>query len=169
MNRLIPALLILLSLNTLTRTADDPVPHPNDPVLQSEHMDMLALVPESSATHIAVADGNWSEPATWKGKKLPEADAKVHIPRGKTVTVDKVSTTALRTVRVDGKLEFATDCDTCLIVDTLVIPPGGEMTIGTPKTPIATDKKAQLIFADPGPIDTNWDPNQLSRGLIAHG
>jgi len=37
------------------------------------------------------------------------------------------------------------------------------------KKPIAADKRARIIFADRGPIDTNWDPHLLSRGLIAHG
>src|SRR5262249_14198923 len=30
-------------------------------------------------------------------------------------------------------------------------------------------KQARLVFADRGPIDTNWDPHLLSRGLVSHG
>src|ERR1051326_5981990 len=150
-------------------SGSDPLPHPNDPVLQNEHLDMLALVPAADATHAAIADGGWSDAATWKDKKIPTADAKVVIPRGKTVAIDKVLSDAVRTIRVEGKLEFAADRDTCLVVDTIVVVPGGELTMGTLQTPIAKDKRARLIFADGGAIDTEWDPNLLSRGLISHG
>jgi hypothetical protein len=143
--------------------------HPHDPVLQAEHADMLSLVPRAAVTHTAVADGRWSAPATWKEGKLPTADANVLIPRGKNVTVDRVLSVALRTVRVDGRLEFAPDRDTALVTDTLVVPPGGELIIGTAQAPVARNRRARIIFADRGPIDTRWDPALLSRGLIAHG
>jgi hypothetical protein len=149
--------------------ADEMVAHPHDPVLQAEHTDMLSLVPRSAATHTAVGDGRWSDPATWKDGKLPTADADVLIPKGKTVTVDEVLSVALRTVRVDGKLDFAPDRDTCLVVDTIVVSPGGELLVGTPQAPVARDRQARILFADRGPIDTRWDPTLLSRGLIAHG
>jgi hypothetical protein len=149
--------------------ASEPIAHPHDPVLQAEHMDLLALVPPSDATHTAVRDGRWSDPATWKDRKLPTADANVLIPKGKTVTLDEVLSVSIRTVRIDGKLEFAHDRDTCLVVDTMVVPPGGELVVGTVKAPIAPDKRARIVFADRGPIDTRWDPNLLSRGLLAHG
>jgi hypothetical protein len=145
------------------------VAHPHDPVLQAEHMDMLYLAPHSAVTHAAVANGRWSAKATWKDGKLPAADANVLVPHGVSVTVDDVLSVPLRTVRVDGKLEFAPDRDTCLTADTIVVPPGGQLVMGTLETPIARDKRARLVFADRGPIDTRWDPNLLSRGLIAHG
>src|SRR5262249_43916976 len=148
---------------------DEPAAHPHDPVLQAEHADLLALVPRSAATHTAAADGRWSDDATWKDGKLPTADADVLIPRGTTVTLDDVLTVAPRTGRVDGKLEFAPDRDTCLVVDTLVVAPGGELVVGTAKAPVAADKRARIVFADREPIDTRWDPTLLSRGLIAHG
>jgi hypothetical protein len=143
--------------------------HPHDPVLQAEHADMLSLVPQSAVTHTAVADGRWSAADTWKEGKLPTAGANVLIPKGKTVTVNQVLSVSLRTVRVDGKLEFASDRDTCLVVDTMVVMPGGELIVGTAQTPIARDRRARIIFADLGPIDTRWDSTLLSRGLIAHG
>jgi hypothetical protein len=143
--------------------------HPHDPVLQAEHMDMLHLVPHAEVTHTAVRDGRWSDPGTWKDGKLPAANANVLVPGGKTVTLDEVLTVSLRTVRVDGKLNFAPDRDTCLIVDTIVVPPGGELVVGTVEVPIARDKRARIIFGDSAPIDTVRDPNLLGRGLIAHG
>jgi hypothetical protein len=143
--------------------------HPHDPVLQAEHMDMLRLVPRDEATLEAVRDGRWSDKGTWKDGKLPAADANVLVPQGKTVTVDEVLAVSLRTVRVDGRLEFAPDRDTCLTVDTIVVAPGGQLVVGTVEAPIARDRRARIVFADRGPIDTRWDPNQLSRGLVAHG
>jgi hypothetical protein len=143
--------------------------HPHDPVLQAEHMDMLYLVGADSVTHTAVRDGRWSEAATWKDGKVPTANANALIPTGKAVTVDMVSSILLRTLRIDGSLQFATDKDTTLLVDTIVVPPAGRLIMGTTEAPIARERRARIIFADRGPIDTDWDPNLLSRGLVAHG
>lgn len=145
------------------------LPHPNDPVLRAEHMELLDLVPDAAISHRAIRDGLWSDPATWRDGRLPTADANVLIPQGKSVTLDHVSPVALRTVRVDGKLLFAPEQNTALLVDTLVVLPGGSLVIGTVKQPIAADKQARLVFADRGPLDTRWDPAQLSRGLLSHG
>src|SRR5262249_50667865 len=131
--------------------AEDTVAHPHDPVLQAEHTDMLSLVPRAAATHTAVGDGRWSDPATCKEGQRATADADVLIPTGKTVTVDEVLSVPLRTVRVDGKLEFAPDRDTGLVVDTMVVPPGGELIVGTVQAPVARDRRARIIFADRGP------------------
>jgi hypothetical protein len=149
--------------------ADEAAAHPHDPVLQAEHTDMLTLVPRAAATHTAVRSGPWSDPATWKDGKRPTADAAVLIPKGKTVTVDEVLSAPLHTLRVDGKLDFAPDRDTCLVADTIVVPPGGDLVVGTAQAPVARDRRARIVFADRGPIDTRWDPTLLSRGLIAHG
>lgn len=143
--------------------------HGGHPVLQKEHADVLELVPDSAVTHRVVADGKWSDPQTWQGGKRPEKDANVLVPHGKSVTVDTVDSVSLRTIRVDGKLSFAPDRNTGLLVDTLVIAEDGELEIGTPAQPVARDKQARLIVADRGPIDARWDPKQLSRGLISHG
>lgn len=168
----LPFILIAVALMGADAKKDDhghKLPHPNDPVLRAEHMDMLALIPDSAITHTAVQDGSWSEKSTWKDGKLPAADANVLIPKGKTVTLDHVNDVALRTVRVDGKLQFAHDRNTALLVDTLLVLPEAALVIGTREQPIAADKQAKLIFADRGPIDLKWDPHQLSRGLISHG
>src|SRR5437764_6890238 len=113
-------LLVILSLGlAVPLCADDPkpaLPHPHDPVLQTEHLQMLALVRDADVTHTAVRDGTWSDAATWREGKAPTADANVFIPKGKTVILDHVSRVALCTVRVDGALHFAVDRDTELLV-----------------------------------------------------
>src|SRR6266849_450802 len=83
---------------------EGPLPHPHDPVLQAEHLAMLDLVPRSDATHTAVQDGPWSDPVTWKNRQVPNAGAKVVIPKGRTVTVATLQKTPIQTVRVDGTL-----------------------------------------------------------------
>lgn len=168
----LPMILVAAALVAADEKKDDhahPLPHPNDPVLRAEHMDLLGLIPDSAITHTAVQDGLWSDKNTWKDGLLPAADANVLIPKGKTVTLDHVSEVALRTVRIDGQLQFAHDRNTTLHVDTIVVLPTGKLVIGRCDEPIAADKRATLIFADRGPIDTKWDPHQLSRGLLSHG
>ncbi len=168
---------LTLALGLLTaaaaRPADPPpaqvVPHPHDPVLRVEHMELLDLVPDAAVTHSAVKDGVWSDKETWTGGTPPAAGANVLIPKGITVTLDHASTISLHTVRIDGKLQFAAHRDTALRVDTLVVVPGGRLTIGTADRPIAAGKQARLVFSDAGPIDTKWDPSLLSRGLLSHG
>src|SRR5262245_11301004 len=94
--------LLLAAVVTPLRGADPKpdvkLPHPHDPVLQTEHLQMLDLVRDADVTHTAERDGAWSNQATWRDGKLPTEGAKVLIPKGKTVTLDGVSRVALRTV-----------------------------------------------------------------------
>ncbi len=76
---------------------------------------------------------------------------------------------SLFTVRVDGALEFATDVDTFMEVDTVIVSPTGSMTIGTIDDPVAANVEAIIQIADNGPIDVAWDPNLFSRGIVSQG
>lgn len=142
---------------------------PTDPAMMQEHMAVLNLVPVSAATHVAVKDGSWFDPATWANGQVPGAGAKVLIPQGVTVDYDGKSAASLFTVRVDGELDFATDVDTFMEVDTFVVTPTGTLTIGTEANPVDPNVSAIISFADNGPIDVAWDPMLLSRGLVSHG
>ncbi|WP_425407757.1 Ig-like domain-containing protein [Hyphococcus sp.] len=144
-------------------------PHPDDPAKAEEHMAVLAIVAVADATHVAVNNGSWFDPSTWRDGQVPGAGAKVVIPEGVEVAYDGESPVSLFTVRVDGALEFATDVDTFMEVDTLVVAPAGRMTIGTIDNPVAVNVEAVIQIADNGPIDTNWDPMLFSRGVISHG
>jgi hypothetical protein len=143
--------------------------HPKDPTLQAEHADLLDLLTADDATATAMRDGPWSDPRTWKEGAVPAADARVLILEGTAVTLDDVMRVPLRSLRIDGSLQFAADKNTGLSVETMVVSPTGHLIIGTADKPIAADKKAEIIFLGRGPIDTTWDPHQLSRGLISHG
>lgn len=132
---------------------------------------LTPLAPDAQATHKAVMSGSWSSAATWGGV-VPGTDAKVIIPAGVVVTVDKeLGGTAMFWIRVDGTLKFAASVNTALTADSVFVNMGGRLEIGSALTPIQADKTAKLIIkARNGlPIDQAWDPTELSRGVVAEG
>lgn len=143
--------------------------HGHDGGMADEHMAAMDLVPRDEATHVAVNDGPWDDPDTWHNGEIPGDDAKVLIPEGIEVTYGQVSDTSLFTVRVDGTLDFETDTDSQMVFDTMVVSPTGSLVIGTDEDPVDPDVNIDLIVANNGPIDTDWDPMLLSRGIVAHG
>lgn len=145
------------------------VPHPDNAVMRRTHLSLFDLVPYTAVTHSAVANGNWSDPATWHGGHVPDTDARVLIPHGTTVTVDGPVDATLKTIRVDGTLRFDPQRTTRLIVDTLVVSRVGTLEMGTESEPVSADVESRIIIADRGPIDARWDPLALSRGVIVHG
>lgn len=147
----------------------DNAAHGDDLTKSVDHAALFDLVPRSEATHIAVSDGAWSDPATWYEGRIPDAGAKVLIPEAISVTYDSTSEASLFTVRVDGKVDFATDTDTLMKVDTFVVSTTGKLNIGTEANPVQQGVSAQIVIADNGPIDVTWDPMLLSRGVISHG
>ena len=150
-------------------TASGALPHPADLAMQKEHIALMNLVPVSGATHVAVNNGSWFDPNTWANHQVPGDGAKVLIPQGLTVDYDGQSKASIFTVRVDGQLDFATDADTFMEVDTFVVTSAGALTIGTEANPVDPNVSAVISFADNGPINVAWDPMLLSRGLISHG
>lgn len=143
--------------------------HPHDPGKQTTHSALLDLVPHSQATHIAVNNGAWSDPATWQGRQVPTNGAHVLIKEGISVTYNSVSDARLETLRVDGALKFAHNIDTKMLVDTFVVAPSGELMIGSESNPVQAGVKTQIIFTADGAINQSWDSSLLSRGLISHG
>lgn len=143
--------------------------HADDPNKASEHQALLNLVPVADATHVAVTNGSWFDPSTWANGEIPGEGAQVLIPDGVVVNYDGQSDASLLTVRVDGMLQFATDQNTFMEVDTFVVSPTGHLTIGTIDQPVNAGVEAVIQIADNGPIDVAWDPMLLSRGLISHG
>jgi hypothetical protein len=129
---------------------------------------VLALVPNAAVTNTAVHSGAWSQASTWLGGHIPAANANVLISTGVTVTLN-TSTASLHTVRVDGTLQFATNINTALTVDTLVVSDCANLIIGMAAQPIAPTVHAVITFTDAAPINTSWDPTLISRGLIAMG
>ena len=137
------------------------------------------------ATHVAVRDGDWFDPATWQGGKVPGEGALVHIPKDKEVTYDGASDASLFMVRVDGTLTFMAEENpqTKMVVDTIITSPESKLEILASR---ATDGTVDIVFAEGTPAansgfysdhsDGNgvigrydWDPDQLSLGLVASG
>ncbi|EDX71250.1 PA14 domain protein [Coleofasciculus chthonoplastes PCC 7420] len=145
------------------------LPHQDHPGKQTEHLELLDLVPHSAATHVAINDGSWFDPNTWQQGQVPGTDAKVVISEGVHVTYDAESDTRLETVRVDGTLEFAHNRNTKIVVDTFIASPTSILTIGSEANPIQANKTARIVIANDGEIDVNWDPTLISRGVITHG
>lgn len=142
--------------------------HSPEPI-RSEHHSVFALVADSLTTHMAHQSGLWSDPATWMHGQIPDAGARVVIPAGVSVELAQVNPVVHKTIRVDGTLHFATQVDTTLLVDTLIVSMTGHLQIGTVAEPVASGVRARLVIADTGPIDLAWDPLEFSRGLISHG
>ncbi|MEM8699668.1 MAG: G8 domain-containing protein, partial [Pseudomonadota bacterium] len=133
------------------------------------HMPSMALVSLDQVTHAPTQSGNWSDQSIWGLNGPPDAGARVHIPAGIEVTVDTMLTPEFKTVRVDGTLNFATDVNTELKVDTLVSTMTGRLVMGTETDPIQAGVTAAIEFADDGVIDQTWDPGLISRGALLHG
>jgi hypothetical protein len=143
--------------------------HDDDPKMIAEHGKLLDLVPRAEATHVAIANGDWFDPDTWYEGRIPGADAKVLIPAGVSVTYDGESDVSLFTVRVDGELSFATDRNTKMIVDTMIITGTGRLEIGSEDNPVGAGVTTKILIANNGDIDVSWDPMLLSRGIVSQG
>lgn len=135
----------------------------------SEHSALTDLVPHDKATHVAVKNGHWFDPQVWKNGRVPGNNADVLIPKGRTLWYGKQSNARLDTLRVDGRLNFAPQRNSKMLVDTFVVSSQGSITIGRKDQPVRSDKTAQIIFTSDTAIDTQWDKTQLSRGLISEG
>ena len=139
-----------------------------DPIAMHGH-DHCQMIPSfadhSIMTHTAAQTGSWSDPATWGGT-APADGAMVLIPEGISVTVDSMLPSRLETVRIDGTLDFATNTNTQLNVDTLFSSCSGQLQIGSETDSIQPDVSARIVFIDDGPVA---DPQLLSRGAILMG
>ncbi len=145
------------------------LPHADNPLLQHEHLALFEVMRYDQITHYAIHNGAWSDPAIWHDGVVPTDGARVLIPLDVDVQVDSVLSARLATVRVDGKLSFATSTDTELRVDTIAVSHTGAFEMGTEVAPIQPNVTARLLITDDGPIDRTVDPFGISRGLLSHG
>lgn len=127
------------------------------------------LINRAKPTHVAIRNGAWSNPNTWQGGKIPTRGATVLINQGTTVVYDQMSNDALKTIAIKGNLKFATGKDTQLKVETMINAPAGRIDIGSAQQSVKADKRARIIFTSDRAVNTNWDPEQLTKGLISHG
>jgi hypothetical protein len=92
----------------------------------------------------SAGSGPWSVPATWEGRAVPAAGARVQVRPGHTVVYDVAAGPALRSVHVAGTLSFAADRDTRLDVGLLKIQPGEDASEN------GFDCDAHMLAAKPG-------------------
>lgn len=118
----------------------------------------------ANPTISAVVSGAWSNAATWSLHRVPQAGDKLVIPAGMAVTYDQQSDVVLACVGVKGVLTFSTTANTRLTQVTLVIYPGGTLTVG----PEPLGKTAEIVIADQAP-NTSIDPEQYGTGILVFG
>ena len=111
---------------------------------------MVAIVPHPEVTHIAVADGNWTAPATWNTGTVPKNGAFPLITRGRNVIYDNEDINVrLDRIRVDGTLQVdtasLTDETIEMLVETICVTRGGTFTIGTSNATRVPDTAAVNI------------------------
>ena len=149
-----------VTLSTCTVHCNDPEP------IQAEHHAIHDLVRDEIITHTAVRSGLWSDASIWEGGAVPQAGARIKIAEGVEVKLDFVNKTPIERLRIDGKLTFATNVDTGLVVNTLVILHEGELEVGTEANPVQTGIEAKIIIQ--GQILED-DLNQIGLGILNHG
>jgi hypothetical protein len=82
-----------------------------------------ALAADPAPEAKSVRSGNWSEKTTWEPASVPRYGSSVVIGPGTHVVYDIDSETAIREIRVSGKLSFARDRNTKLVVGLLRVTP----------------------------------------------
>lgn len=134
----------------------------------------------ASAEYIAVKDGNWSDPWVWNQRRAPGKDATVQIPAGIDVDYDVENGPSLDAIEVSGRLDFATNSDTSLWVNEIMVMPSGALTLGTTANPVDSEVVAEIVFTDtPDEAGRHFktgttaspgiDPEQYGNGLIVFG
>jgi hypothetical protein len=121
----------------------------------------------------AVTSGPWNAPATWGAATAPSLNSVVTIPVNITVTIDQLesnNTRAPKWVRIEGTLAVSTAVSTRFYAETIHVAMGGTFLLGTAAAPLPLGRTAEIIFTSPAAdFDKTWDPQQITRGLIADG
>jgi hypothetical protein len=130
---------------------------------------ILTLVRLTDVTHVAVDDGDWSDPATWLDGNVPGDGARARIRPGVEVTLRRRDEARLETLRVDGTFRVDPTVDTRLRVGTVVTTTGSRFEVGTGSDPVRPDVTAEIVFADTGSVTRDSDPFLVGRGLVTMG
>ncbi|MEM7490438.1 MAG: sialate O-acetylesterase, partial [Pseudomonadota bacterium] len=162
----------------------------------TEHVAPTTLVSEeidAFATHVAVQNGDWTDPATWADGEVPGEGAIVHIPADVAVSYGANAGEAhLFYVHVDGGLSISSaEGPSRMVVDTIYTTPGSTFE--------ADASSGNLLDIAITPFDANrieglsddrdyfangvregsdgngvlgryeWDPSQVSLGIVTEG
>lgn len=151
--------------------------YPSDATVATAHDTVTNFA--QNANILSVRSGDWSDPGTWDLNRVPEAGDIVGIKTTHTVTYDVESDDAILAVGVAGTLAFATDLDTRLTVQNLLVygPETlgggyGVLRIGTAASPVQADKTAEIVFTDAALLDPNTGGttnSEYSNGILCWG
>ena len=82
-------------------------------------------------TVTSVADGAWSDPATWSTGKVPSSEDRVGISAPREVLYDVASDAKLACVEVRGRLRFRVDANTRMKTVNLMVMDEGYLEVGS--------------------------------------
>ncbi len=116
---------------------------------------------------VATRSGNWDDPQVWNTGAPPAAGSDVRIPSGMTMTVRNAEKAAVARIFAEGSLDFATDRDTSLTVDTLLVGSTGHLSIGTAAKPLASGRTAEIVIA--ASAQAPLDRDVRTRGVLVSG
>ncbi|TWB90621.1 G8 domain-containing protein [Bradyrhizobium macuxiense] len=152
-----------------TQSSEHAAGHVQDLARHREHSAALDLVALCSETHVAVKSGDWSAASTWAEGKPPAVNARVRIPSGLTVKIDREIRAKIDWIRVDGALVWSTDQASSVNVGTIVVTPEGALEMGTEQHRVSKSVVAKLTFAARTFRDRKRDPFDMAGGLISMG
>lgn len=95
------------------------------------------------------------------------ADDVIRIEEGVRVIYDAQGV-HVDTLGIAGDLVFATDVDTSLEVNNIIVYDTGRLEIGSEANPISANRRAEIVFRDTA-IDLEHDPEQFGQGLLVFG
>ncbi|TDR19692.1 Ig-like domain-containing protein [Flavobacterium cheniae] len=90
-------------------------------------LDEISLVSQAPGVFISIANGNWSNPATWDANAVPTGADNATVA-AHTVTID-VAGSAINNLTVQGSLEFGTTPTTFNVNGNLTLEPGAEFLV----------------------------------------
>jgi len=137
----------------------------------------------------AARDGNWSDPATWRGGSVPGPSDHVYVTSSRTVVYDLPedgntgAEAATLTIRDGGTLRFSRSVSTRLDLDEgLFVLMNGFLDVGTANDPIPANITATIAFnvpndrlfkgnTEPGPVPgmPDFHPGDIGLWTIGMG
>jgi hypothetical protein len=142
----------------------------------------------------SVANGAWSNPATWERSRVPAAGERVQIRGGHVVRYDSRIDAPIRSIHVAGTLTFEPDRDTLLTVGLIKVQAGDDacesgfeceapnatgepprrraaFEVGTARRPISAEHRAVIRLAPVAGLDPEECPALLCCGgrMDLHG
>lgn len=153
----------------------------SDAAHNADDQDILGQVPHDETTHLFTGSvsADWDLSENWLGGRIPSHGARVVIPWGTTCRYNIVSKVRLDWMRVDGRIDFATDVDNEMLIETINVTRSGHLTIGSgPSDRVQNGVTSRIIWSAqsyrdysyvPTDIDLNRAPLLWSRGMNVQG